>query len=130
MNPETETENGGREILLITAESVQDTGTVSFIFMTEASRETNLRPMPQKFGYVWSREEGFYSFNVFGGGRLVVGGGWTSQDGDDWEGAVFEALPSCTLLMDAKHLPWWKELTAKHGVEFRHHHHEGILTTS
>jgi hypothetical protein len=121
-----------REILVITADAVKETETVSFKFMIDADPKGNLRPMPQKYGYIWKRrEDNSHSFNVFEGGRgMVVGGGWTEHDTFEWAQEMFDALPSCTLLMDIDLLPWWKEMAAKHCVEFRHHHVAGILRTS
>jgi hypothetical protein len=122
--------NEKREILVITADAVKATGTVSFRFMIEADKDRKLHPMPQKYGYVWE-DDGAHSFNVFeGGSGLVVGGGWTEHDDFEWAQKMFDALPSCTLLMDIDLLPWWTDATKKHGVEFKHHHHEGILKTS
>ena len=119
-----------REILLITADAVKDTGTVSFMFMIQADPERKLHPMPQKYGYVWRTNPGCYSFNVFEGGKGLYGGGWTGEDSNEWAQKMADALPSCTLLMDIDHLPWWKELAKKHGIVFGHHHFAGILKTS
>ena len=120
-----------RDILLITADAVKDVGKVSFKFMIDADPERKLGPMPSKFGWIWTTEDGSHLFNVFEGGKgLVVGGGWSENDSPDWEKKMLDALPSCTILMDIDLLPWWEALTEKHDVEFRRHHHEGILTTS
>ena len=120
-----------RDILLITADAVEDNRKVSFKFMIDADPERKLSPMPSKYGYIWSDKDTVYAFDVFEGGKgLIVGGGWTKHSSSDWEKQMLDALPSCTLLMDIALLPWWEALTEKHGVEFRRHHHEGVLTTS
>jgi len=120
-----------RDILLITADAVKSTGVVSFKFMIDADPERKLGPMPPKFGWIWAREDGAHAFNVFEGDKgLILGGAWTENSPPDWEKAMLDALPSCTLLMDVDLLPWWEALTERHDVEFRHHHHEGILKTS
>ena len=106
-----------RRILVITADAVKETGTVSFRFMIDADPERKLSPMPQKYGWVWwRRDEDSRSFNVFESGKgLVVGGGFAGHDTPEWEKEQLDAIPSCTLLMDIDVLPWWKELAGKHG---------------
>lgn len=128
----SDTKSEARRILVITADAVKDTGTVSFMFMVEANRVKNLNPMPQKYGWVWwRRNDDAHSFNVFEGGKgLVVGGGFARDDTLEWEKEMLDALPSCTLLMDIDILPWWRRLTERHGLEFEYHHHVGILSTS
>jgi hypothetical protein len=120
-----------RDILVITADAVKQTGEVSYSFMIEADPGWKLK-MPNLFGLVRNSDPRKIepSFNVFEGGKgLVAGGGWS---GDDFEchQKMFDAIPSCTLLMDIDLFPWWEEMARKHGVEFRHHHHPGILRTS
>src|SRR3989338_6209707 len=120
-----------RDIIIITADAVKDTGTISFMFMIHADPERKIHPMPQKYGYVWRTNPGCYSFNVFEGGKgLYVDGGWTGEDSNEWAQKMADAIPSCTLLMDIDHMPWWKELAEKHDIVFRHHHFAGILKTS
>lgn len=120
-----------RDILVITGNPVIDTGRVSFMFQVLADKERKLHPMPQKFGWVWSPEPGNYSFNVFEGGKgLVVGGGWSPSDSPAWQKEMIDALPSCTLLMDLRLFPWFKNMMDKAGAPFRHHHFDGPLTTS
>ena len=94
--------NENREILIITADAVKETGTISFKFMIDADLEGELEPMPQKYGYVWrTKNDDSCAFNVFEGRKgLVAGGRWTKQDDFEWEKKMFDALPSCTLLMD------------------------------
>ncbi|MDP2599097.1 MAG: hypothetical protein Q8P49_04690 [Candidatus Liptonbacteria bacterium] len=125
-----------REILLITADAVKETGKVSYMFMITADPEGKLHPMPQKWGFIRKDDEGQLSFSVFEGGRgLVVAGGWGKQDDGvvpdaTWEKELADALPSCTLLMDVDLLPWWEALAARNEIKFRRHHFTGILTTS
>jgi len=119
-----------RDILIITADAVKDTGLISFKFMFDADKERKVE-MPNNFGFIRKcNDEGEYSFNVFGDGRLISGGGWTPHDSFEWQETMLDAIPSCTLLMDIDLLPWWTELTKQHSVEFRHHHFNGILKTS
>jgi hypothetical protein len=126
-------EQNSRDLLIITADSVKETGWVSFMFMVAADPERKVSPrMPDKFGFIsHNRERKSHGFNVFEGGKgFVVGGGWTPNDDPEWEKRMLDALPSCTLLMDIDVLPWWKELAGRHDVQFRHHHFPGILRTS
>ena len=122
-----------RDILVITADAVKFNGQISFMFMVEADRKGKLRPMPQRYGYVWQEKpnEASYIINVFEGSKgLVVVGGWSDSDDFKWAQQICDSIPSCTLLMDIDLLPWWKGLTEKHGIEYRYYHFEGILYTS
>lgn len=127
------TETEARDLLIITADAVKNTGRVSYMFMIEADPDRKVSPrMPDLFGLIsYNRERKSYEFNVFEGGKgLVVAGGCTPHDDQKWEKTVLDALPSCTLLMDVDILPWWEELTKRHNVEFRRHHFTGILKSS
>jgi len=118
-----------RRILVITADFVEPTGTVSFKFMVDC-QYPEVHNMPRPFGFVGS-DHGDHPINVFEGGRgLLMGGGWTGSDTDEWAKEMLDGVPSCTLLMSTETLEWWKELCAKHGVEFEHHHFKGGLKTS
>jgi len=120
-----------RDILVITADAVKETGIVSFKFMIDADPGRKLHPMPQLFGYVWRVDDDSCFFNIFEGGKgLVVGGGFSPSDDPKWEREIIDAIPSCTLLMDIDLLPWWQELTKRNNLVFRHHHFAGILKTS
>lgn len=122
-----------RDILVITADAVKETGQISFMFMINADPDRKINPpMPDRYGYVWiDRRDGGHPYNVFEGGKgLVVGGGFQDGDKPEWEKEMLDNIPTCTLLMDIDLLPWWEELTARHGVKFRRHHVDGILKTS
>jgi len=120
-----------RDILVITADAVKETGIISFKFMIDADPGRKLHLMPQLFGYVWRTDNDSYSFNIFEGGKgLAVGGGFGPSNIPEWEKRIIDAIPSCTLLMDIDLLPWWQELAKRNDLVFRHHHFTGILKTS
>jgi len=121
-----------RRILVITADFVEDTGTVSYGFMLDCEPPDELaRRMPQAFGYIRAVRDGGRPINVFEGGQgLLFGGGWIDGDGDEREKMMLDKVPSCTLLMSAATFEWWEAMCARHGVEFEHHHFKGGLRTS
>ncbi len=121
-----------RKILVITADVVEFTGTVTYGFMLDCAPPDELaRRMPQHFGVVNGGRDGGHSINVFKGGKgFLFGGGWTDRDSDEHEKMMLDRVPSCTLLMTTATFEWWEGLCAKHGVEFELHHFVGGLRTS
>ncbi len=117
-----------RKILVITANFVEFTGTISFKFMIECKYPVSDMPQ-QAWGFIWSDGDG-HPINVFNGEGLQMGGGWTSGDTEEWEKEMLDNVPSCTLLMATATFEWWEKLCAKHGVEFDRHHFDGGLKTS
>ncbi len=119
-----------RKILVITADFVESTGTISFRFMSDC-RYPEMHDMPRAWGHIWSDGDKHHSINIFKGGEgLQMGGGWTDGDTEEWEKKVLADMPSCTLLMTTATFKWWEGLCATHGVEFEHHHFVGGLKTS
>jgi len=120
-----------RKILVITADTVEFTGTVTYGFMLECDPPDELaRRMPQQWGFVGD-DRGDHPINVFrGGAGLVFGGGWTDNDDAAWEKEMLDGVPSCTLLMTMSTFGWWEALCARHGVEFERHHFNGGLKAS
>jgi len=63
-----------RRILVISANRVGSTGTVSFKFMIDCKYPN--RDMPQDWGYVWTERDGGHPINVFNGkSGMIMGGG-------------------------------------------------------
>lgn len=122
-----------RKILVITANRVGDTGSISYKFMLDCKYlDFSRNRMPQMFGRLWRDRIG-YNLNVFEGGKgLVLGSGWNDSESFDSEFTKekLDHIPDCTLLMDKKTFEWWKELCQKYGVQFEHYESPVDLFTS
>ena len=143
-----------RKVVVVTADAVEDTGTISFKFMIDAKLHDLLDCVPQMWAWVWhpSDDREAILINVFKGGSGMQVSGPLKQKhepillGDRYQDArspeeiesagekfiqeVWSSIPSCTILMTTTVHEWFKEAAAKYGLEYQHIHHEGFLKTS
>lgn len=124
-----------RKIVVVTADAVEETGTISFKFMIDAKLHDKIDFVPQMWAWVRKAEahEGHAMLiNVFKGGSGIVMGGPLHEDGqrEEFLQDCWNSVPSCTILMTTESFKWFKEAAPKYGMEFEHVHHEGYLKTS
>lgn len=128
-----------RNIVVVTADAVEDTGTVSFKFMIDADIRSKIHQVPpQMWGWVWKpdpqHDDGLV-INVFKGGSGISMSGPLNNEtegnySESFFQEVWDSIPSCCILMTTTIFEWFKEAAKKYGLEFTHIHHEGFLKTS
>ncbi len=137
-------ETKARRIIVVTADTVEDTGIVSFKFIFDADLYKRCGRPPNCFGWVWQTNNNgafpgpSYCVNVWENGHLNIGGGWDyiakSDEEKEREKKIHrdlnDALPSCCLLMTSKIFEWWKGHAKEYEIVYEHIHHEGSLRTN
>ena len=125
------------DLVIITADKIADTGTVSFRFMFDSKLPKNVlnKILGKPWGYVWRpdrREEESVAFNVWNSSHLVVGGGWSGYDTREWRKQMLDGLPSCVLLMTTEVFEWMRKniLEEFGGRRYLRHHCDEIIATS
>lgn len=119
-----------RRILVVTADAVEFTGSMTYGFMLACKYP--VFKMPRLFGHIEvDPKPGWHALRVFEGGKgCLLTGGFSPDASDEWERRILDGIPSCTLLMTVAAFAWWEVLCTKHGVELEHHHFAGALATS
>jgi hypothetical protein len=119
-----------RDILVVTAPKVGDTGRVSFGFMLKIPHD-EYAPLPQKWG--WLRKDlqkDMFNIFVFEGGKgQVFSAGLDAESDLNWKRDVMKDFPSCTILMSEEAFEFWKEMCEQTGTEYRLYEHDEPLFT-
>lgn len=124
------------KLLIVTADKIGDTGTVSFkfIFDSKMPRDLVVETYNKPYGYVWQPDlrEPIYAINVWESGRgVVLSGGWSPGNTDDFERDMAESIPASTLLMRTEVFDWLeKTILTPHGITFKRFHAEHTLLTN
>lgn len=111
------------EVFVVVADTVRDTGEVSFKFMAASPQLQRIRP--GHFGTVTFRD-GHWAIFVGKGSTQVL----ASEGGDSELHEAILAAPDCALLMDAATFSPFQRACRKARVRLKHYRHNGVLSTS
>lgn len=118
------------KLYVVTAEKLEFTGRLSFVFMLHSGMPTEWRSLRLPWAILVTEEEDDHAFvNVFRDGKMVFGwGGYITECDRIIE--LIQEMPNAIILMSSDMFNIIKTNCAVVGVELFRHHYQGTLKTS